>query len=80
MKTVVCENGDKLHVINIVITEKERQELASSLHDLMFTQYSNYGVDKNDPILRTLYNEVTQIKSRINYESGKEKYESQRSD
>ena len=77
MKTTVCENGDKLYVINLVITEKERQELSSSLFDLMFTRYSNH---KDDPIFRKLYNEVTQIKSRVNYESGKEKYESQRSD
>jgi hypothetical protein len=57
MKTTICKNGDKLHVINLVITEKERQELSSSLFDLMFTRYSNH---KNDPILRTLYNEVAE--------------------
>jgi hypothetical protein len=61
MKTVVCENGDMLHVINLVITEKERQELSSSLFDLMFTRYYNH---KDDPIFRKLYNEVRQVKSR----------------
>jgi hypothetical protein len=70
MKTVVCENGDRLYVVNLVITEKERQELAMSLFDIVFTRDSNY---KNNPIFRKLYNEVTQIKSRINYESRKEK-------
>jgi len=42
MKTTVCNNGDKLYVINLVMTEKERQELSSSLFDLMFTRYSNH--------------------------------------
>jgi hypothetical protein len=68
MKTVVCENGDMLHVINLVITEKERQELAMSLFDIVFTRDSNY---KNNSIFRKLYNEVTQIKSRVDYEKGK---------
>ena len=86
MKTVVCENGDRLYVVNLVITEKERQELAMSLFDLKFPHYSNYLAHgrrplaaKDDHILDELYfeiltsNEVTQIKSRINYESRKEK-------
>jgi hypothetical protein len=57
MKTTICKNRDKLHGITLVITEEERKKLSSSLFDIMFTRYSNH---KNDPILRTLYNEVTE--------------------